>query len=108
MNAAESYHYLLMTLAPPHHTCMAAAPNPAAMPPTWGRELERLVDGLVNPSDAKRTATVQCVIETCVPRVIALVCDRLVVRFVGFPWECRGPARDSLQQFGSRSLPAVT
>jgi hypothetical protein len=82
-------------------------PSKPPLPPDLERDLSQLADAITLPTTAHRTANVEHVLENCVPQVVGLLCDRLVVRATDGPDDTRAAATASLVQIGKPAAAAV-
>jgi hypothetical protein len=60
------------------------------------------------PTKSHRAANVRHVLQTCVPQVVNLVCDRLIARSAVGPDDIRAAATASLVEMGKPAAAAVT
>jgi HEAT repeat protein len=72
------------------------------------KALKPLLEALTDPEESCRRAAVEHVLSTCIPAVIRRLIDRLVELLINDKESVRRRAADSLVQFGTRALPALT
>jgi hypothetical protein len=85
------------------------APGPARLAaPSLAEVLAApLLDALTDPDEARRQANTRHVLRTCIPAVVALLCQGLVERLLAGPLEGRRSARASLAEVGAAAVPAL-
>ena len=85
----------------------AAGPARPAAPSLAEVLAAPLVDALCDPDEQRRQANTAHVLRTCIPAVVALLCQGLVERLLAGPLEGRRSARASLLQVGAAAVPAL-